>query len=122
MAKRLITQADVVKEGELVLDALTIHAADLGDLSPFREKLEGYLEQFRELLAQQKTAAAAKQEISRQIDQVQQTCMTLVAVVRKLVLAHYGAALDNRYGLPRVVKAITTRVDVTTCEPWFSVG
>lgn len=95
MLRQLTTQADVVKEGEILFSALEANAADLGHLAGSRDKLGSLLEQFQELLLQQQLATAAKLEISRQVQQVQRTATTLILLLRRSVQEHYGTRSDK---------------------------
>jgi hypothetical protein len=95
MLRQLTSQADVVKEGEIMFSALEANAADLGHLAGSREKLGALLEQFRELLVQQQLATAAKLEISRQVQQVQRAATTLLLLLRRSVQEHYGTRNDK---------------------------
>ena len=95
MLRQLTTQADVVKEGEIMFSALEANAADLGHLAGSREKLGALLEQFREILVQQQQATAARLEFSRQGQQVQRAATTLIVLLRRSVQEHYGTRSDK---------------------------
>jgi hypothetical protein len=95
MTRQLTTQADVVKEGEIMLSGLEANAADLGHLAGSRDKLGVLLEEFSELLSQQQQATAAKLEVSRQVQQVQRAATTLILLLRRSVQEHYGSRSDK---------------------------
>jgi hypothetical protein len=95
MLKALNTQADVVKEGEIMFSALGANAADLGHLAGSRDKLGALLEQFRDLLVQQQDATAVRLEASRQLQQVQRAATALIVLLRRAVQEHYGTRNDK---------------------------
>jgi hypothetical protein len=102
MIKRLITQADIVKEGETLHAAMEANAADLGHLAGSRDKLKGLLEQVRELLVQQQDAIAVKLDLSRQLQGALRATATLIAMLRKAAQEHYGNRNDKlaAFGIP----------------------
>jgi hypothetical protein len=93
--RRLSTQADLIKEGERLASAIQANTADLAHLQTQQDQLGTMVEDLQELVFRQGALTAEKQEVSKQIQMMTETCSKLIAVVRKAVRFHYGSRSEK---------------------------
>ncbi len=95
---------------ERVTTAIAANADELSHLEIHRLQLVQFLEQFRDLSAQQITLAASKQETTRQLQELFRAAQTLADFLRTGVRQHYGLRSEKlvEFGLqpirPRPVR------------------
>ena len=95
MAKPLTTIGDVLEEGERMLGALTVNAADLTDLQPYRSKLDALVENLQELMTRQGTLTSEKQDVSKDLRGALDQCAKLIVFLRNGVKEHYGTRSEK---------------------------
>jgi len=74
---------------------LTANAAELPHLDAHRLQLEGVVTQARDVLSEQKTLAAMKQDVSRRADALIEQGTKLASFLRHGVKQHYGTRSEK---------------------------
>lgn len=95
MANILSRQGDLLKEGERLAAALAANEASLPHLQISREKLEGIVEEMRELLVRQAVLVAEKQEASGRLYELFANGTKLITFLRKGVQEAYGTRSEK---------------------------
>jgi len=90
-----ISFADVVTHLNQLSTGLAANAADLPHMEGHRVKLKGLLDSANDLVAQQKTHTATKQDLSRQIEAVLKQSKTVSSFLRAGLREHYGAQSEK---------------------------
>ncbi|HSK78148.1 MAG TPA: hypothetical protein VLQ45_16970 [Thermoanaerobaculia bacterium] len=113
----------IVGDLQRLLGALEANREELPQLEPFRQKLAGILAQVLEVLQQQATLKATKQESSKRLQRLLGEGQRLGNVVRTAVKEHYGVREEKvvEFGLQpfrgRKVKAVTEKPVPTPSPP-----
>jgi len=87
--------ADVVTHLDQLATGIAANAADLPHLEGHHSKLVTLLGNAHDLVAQQKTHTAAKQDLSRQIEAVLKQSKTVSSFLRAGLREHYGAQSEK---------------------------
>lgn len=90
MTRTKTTYAEIIAGWRDLTAGLTANGADLTHLNTHRQLLLSLMEQSTELAAQQAVHAAAKQDVSRQIQDVLDQGQKLATYLRTGVKQHYG--------------------------------
>lgn len=104
-----------LKQWETMQASVTTNAAELPQLEIARVKLEGLLEQFRGLLAQQALQTAGKQQTSKQLRTVVNAGRKVITSMVAVLKEHYGHANEKlvEFG----VQPLRTRPRKPATEP-----
>lgn len=101
ISRRNPTVADLLKDGDLIVTAISESREDLPDLQTSRVNLETKLELIRDLDAQALALQAQKQEITQQINRLQDDAAKLISFLHTCVKHRYGSRNEilTRFGL-----------------------
>ena len=90
MAKKKTRQSDFTTEWEQLIATLTANAADLPHLEAPRNKLQGFLDEFRSLSQEQDLHDANKQTTSKRLETLSADAKKLATFLRNGIREHYG--------------------------------
>lgn len=95
MPRRHTTQAGMLGDLQILLTALAANGEDLPHLATSRAKLETMLGQAQDAAAQQATAAAIKQEATKQLQTLITDSTRLGNALRAMLKEHYGVRSER---------------------------
>jgi hypothetical protein len=95
MANILTRQGDFLKEGARMSSALAANEADLPHLQLPGQKMEGMVEEMRQLIVRQAVLIAEKQEVSSRIQDLFSNGSRLLTFLRKGVQDAYGIRAEK---------------------------
>jgi hypothetical protein len=90
ISRRNPNQADLLKDGHLIVNAVASCSEDLPSLQPQREKLETKLNLIKELQLEALALQAKKQQITQEIYGLHDDCAKLIFLLHTGVKEHYG--------------------------------
>lgn len=90
MPKLVVTFADFVKEGDRLVGAVRANAASLSHLQVSVDKLAALLENMGEMLIQQGTLQASKQQVTSDLNLALEDGLRLLTFLRKGVREQFG--------------------------------
>ena len=95
MPRRHTTHSEMLGDLQVLLTALAANEDDLPHLEISRAKLEGMLTQARDAAVQQATAAAVKQEATKQLQSLLTEGTRLGNALRGMIREHYGIRAEK---------------------------
>ncbi|HEX2222988.1 MAG TPA: hypothetical protein VHN15_02150 [Thermoanaerobaculia bacterium] len=95
MATILSRQGDLLKQGQVLAEAILANEADLAHLQAPAEKMQSMMEEMKEILLRQGVLNAEKQEASRRVQEIFANGAKLLTFLRKGVLEHYGSSAEK---------------------------
>lgn len=84
------TYAEFFKMADLISKSLAANATDLGHLDTSRDRLDSLLTESRDLIAQQASLTASKQEASKRLAELVNEGRKLLTFLRTGIKLHYG--------------------------------
>lgn len=102
MAKQQTRFSDYVTEWEHLLNTLAVNSADLPHLETSRAKLQGFLDEVRNLAMQQDLHASSKQAASQSLKATLANGKKLTTFLRTGLKEHYGNRSEKlvEFGIP----------------------
>lgn len=91
----LTRQGDLMKQGQVLAEAILANVADLPHLQGPAEKMESMLGEMKEILLRQGVLSAEKQEASRRIQEIFANGAKLLTFLRKGVQEVYGSRAEK---------------------------
>ena len=89
---QITAHADVFRDWDAVLGAVTQNAALLPGVDPYKAELEGFLAQARDLKVQQETLEGQRRGVTQKLDQVLESGRESVRKIRAFATIHFGSA------------------------------
>lgn len=95
MPRRHTTQAGMLGDLQILLTALAANGEDLPHLETSRAKLETMIDQAADAATRQATAAAVKQEATKQLQTLMTDSTRLGNALRAMIKEHYGVRSEK---------------------------
>jgi len=95
MSRRHTTQAGMLGDLQILLTALAASGEDLPHLETSRAKLERMLDQAQDAATRQATAAAVKQEATKELQTLMTDSTRLGNALRAMIKEHYGVRSEK---------------------------